>query len=124
MRGVGRIAKLGVFTGRTLSADGLQIDGREDGVLRLGASGSSFLEQRNGGLAAARAMKDVDIQVRHGGSPVVATSICFATTVVVDQAANVARPLIVGCARKQQCQLIVMGTHRRSHATSGDVFAQ
>src|SRR5271169_1378238 len=101
MGSLGRIAKLGVFAGGTLGANGLQIDRREDGVLRLGASGSSFLEQRNRGLAAARAMKDVDIQVRHGGSPVVVMSICPAATVNTNQATSLHdiayEPLIFRC---------------------------
>ena len=96
MRGVGRIAELRVLAGGTLGADRLQIDGREDGVLGLGAAGSSFLEQRNRGLAAARAMKDVDVQVRHGGSPVVVTSIGLAPTVRANQAVG-ATPSRVSC---------------------------
>src|SRR5450755_3088210 len=77
MSGVRSIAELRVFAGGTLGADRFQIDRREDGVLGFGPARSSFLEQRYRGLAAARAMKDVDIQVRHDGSPVVGTSICL-----------------------------------------------
>src|ERR1017187_10329444 len=78
MSGVRRIAELRVFAGGTLGANGFEINGREDGVLRLGAAGGSFLEQRYRGLAAARAMKDVDVEVRHGSSPVDGASICLA----------------------------------------------
>src|ERR1035441_2908427 len=72
------VPELGVFTGGALSANRFEINGREDGVLGLGTTGSFFLEQRYRGLAAARALKDVDVQVRHGRSPVVATSISLA----------------------------------------------
>src|ERR1019366_6850673 len=98
MSGVGGIAELGVFASGTLGANRFEIDGREDGVLGLGTTGSFFLEQRYRGLAAARAVKDVDVQVRHGRAPVVARSICFATTVVADQAANIATPTHVESA--------------------------
>jgi len=73
-----RIAKLGVLAGGTLSADRLEINRRKDGVLGLDTPGGSFLEQRYRGLTAARAMKDVNIQVRHDSSPVVEESICLA----------------------------------------------
>jgi hypothetical protein len=75
-----RVAELGVFAGRTLGANRLEIDGGEDHVLRLSAAGSSFLEQGYCGLAAARASKHVDVQVRHSCclSPVDVTSICLA----------------------------------------------
>jgi len=76
MSRVRRIAKLGVLAGGTLSADRLEINRRKDGVLGLGTPGGSFLEQRYRGLTAARAMKDVNIQVRHDSSPVGEASIC------------------------------------------------
>jgi len=69
MNRVRRIAKLRVLAGGTLSADRLEINRRKDGVLGLGPPGGSFLEQRYRGLTAARAMKDVDIQLRHHSSP-------------------------------------------------------
>ena len=75
MSRVRRIAKLGVLAGGTLSADRLEINRRKDGVLGLGTPGGSFLEQRYRGLTAARAMKDVNIQVCHDSSPVVEASI-------------------------------------------------
>ena len=78
MSRVRRIAKLGVLAGRTLSADRLEINRRKDAVLGLDAPGGSFLEQRYRGLTAARAMKDVNIQVRHDSTPVVEESICLA----------------------------------------------
>src|ERR1019366_5177929 len=98
MCGVRSVAELGMLAGGTLCPDRLEINRREDGVLRFGAARGSFLEQGNGRLAAARAMKNVDIQVRHGRAPVVARSICFATTVVADQAANIATPTHVESA--------------------------
>ena len=45
MSGVGGVAELRVLAGGTLGADRLEIDGRKDGVLRLGAARSPFLEQ-------------------------------------------------------------------------------
>jgi len=78
MSRVRRIAKLGVLAGGTLSADRLEVNRRKDGVLGIGTPGGSFLEQRYCGLTAARAMKDVNIQVRHDSSPVVEASICLA----------------------------------------------
>ena len=78
MSRVRRIAKLGVLAGGTLSPNRLEINRRKDGVLGLGTSGGSFLEQRYRGLTAARAMKDVNIQLRHDSFPVVEASICLA----------------------------------------------
>jgi len=78
MSRVRRIAKLGVLAGRTLSANRLEINRRKDGVLGLGTPRGSFLEQRYRRLTAARAMKDVNMQVRHDISPVVQASICLA----------------------------------------------
>ena len=78
MSRVRRIAKLSVLAGGTLSSNRLEINRRKDGVLGLDTPGGSFLEQRYRGLTAARAMKDVNIQVRHDSSPVVEESICLA----------------------------------------------
>jgi hypothetical protein len=50
-------------------------------------------------------------------------SICLAT-VVVDQAANVARPVIVECALKLQYQDIVMALTGGGTLTAGQLFAQ
>ena len=75
MSRVRRIAKLGVLAGGTLSANRLEINRRKDGVLGLGTPRGSFLEQRYRRLTAARAMKDVNMQVRHDISPVVQASI-------------------------------------------------
>ena len=78
MSRVRRIAKLSVLAGGTLSPNRLEINRRKDGVLGLSTPGGSFLEQRYRGLTAARAMKDVNIQVRDDSSPVVEASICLA----------------------------------------------
>jgi hypothetical protein len=45
VRGLGAVAELSVLAGGALGANRLQIDGRENGVLRLDNAGSLFFEE-------------------------------------------------------------------------------